>query len=131
MLRNRYEIVALIGQGGMGAVYEAADQRLPGRRCAVKEIWPPPGMGAVALRGTRDQFLREASTLARLDHPNLPKVSDYFVVPAEAGTTVGASRDYLVMDYVPGRDLEQVVQAARRAGRFLDQTQVLDWIAQL
>jgi serine/threonine-protein kinase len=131
ILRNRYEIVALIGQGGMGAVYEASDRRLPGRRCAVKEIWPPPGIDAAALTDTRDQFLREASTLARLDHPNLPKVSDYFVVPAEAGTMAGPSCDYLVMDYVPGRDLEQTVQEARCAGRFLDQAQVLAWITQL
>ncbi len=128
ILRERYQIVGLIGQGGMGAVYRAADLRLPGRLCAVKETWPPPGTGDEALAQARDQFLEEASTLARLDHPGLPKVSDYFALdqdPAPAG------RDYLVMDYVPGQDLEQVAQQARRQGRFLDEQEVLGWIDQL
>jgi serine/threonine protein kinase len=139
VLRNRYEILALIGQGGMGAVYKAADRRLPGRLCAVKEIWPPPGLSAEALALTRGQFLREASTLARLDHPNLPKVSDYFTLPpsgeskpdANGSTSLPASRDYLVMDYVPGQDLQQVVQKARREGQFLDEEGVLGWMVQL
>ncbi len=129
ILRDRYEIAALIGQGGMGAVYKATDRRLPGRLCAVKEIWPPPGLGPEALAQAREQFLREASTLARLDHPNLPKVSDYFTL-APPGPE-GSARDYLVMDYVPGRDLHQLVQEARRAGHFLDEPEVQRWMAQL
>jgi serine/threonine protein kinase len=139
LLRDRYEILGLIGQGGMGAVYKAADRRLPGRLCAIKEIWPPPGVSAEALTQAREQFLREASTLARLDHPNLPKVSDYFAyAPAErqdldtgSATQLATSRDYLVMDYVPGRDLYQVVQQARHEGQFLDEREVLGWMAQL
>jgi serine/threonine-protein kinase len=128
ILRDRYEILGLIGQGGMGAVYKAADKRLPGRVCAIKETWPPPGLGAEAVADTREQFLREASTLARLDHPNLPKVSDYFtLVPPEQPF----SRDYLVMDYVAGQDLEQIAQQARREGRFLDEREVLGWMEQL
>jgi serine/threonine-protein kinase len=131
VFRERYEILSVIGQGGMGAVYKAADRRLPGRVCAIKEIWPPPGSTAEALDQTRDQFLREASTLARLDHPNLPKVSDYFALdPAGAGGP-DSSRDYLVMDYVPGEDLQQRVQSQRREGRFLDERDVLRWISQL
>jgi serine/threonine protein kinase len=132
LIRNRYEIVSLIGQGGMGAVYKAADRRLPGRLCALKEIAPPPGASLDAATGTREQFLREASTLARLDHPNLPKVSDYFTAAEEEGDdTLPTGHDYLVMDYVPGLDLDQVTQAARRDGQFLDQDEVLRWMAQL
>ena len=139
-LRDRYEILALIGQGGMGAVYKAADQRLPGRLCAIKEIWPPPGINAEALEQAREQFLREASTLARLDHANLPKVSDYLVrapddargrTPDDGEQPLPMGRDYLVMDYVPGQDLHQVVQQARREGQFLDESRVLAWMVQL
>jgi serine/threonine-protein kinase len=122
VLRDRYEIVALIGQGGMGAVYEAHDRRLPGRRCAVKEIRLAADLSEAAAAQAREQFQREARTLARLDHPNLPKVSDYFST---------GDRDCLVMDYVPGRDLHQVVQQAVRQGRFLDEEEVVDWARQL
>ena len=139
LLRERYEILGLIGQGGMGAVYKAADRRLPGRLCAIKEIWPPSGISAEALAQAREQFLREASTLARLDHPNLPKVSDYFTpAPPETGdqgpnrsAALTASRDYLVMDYVPGQDLHQITQQARREGQFLNGREVLGWMGQL
>lgn len=127
ILRERYEIESLIGQGGMGAIYRARDRRLPGRLCALKEVLPfwPDGSsaeGAATLDQARQQFQQEANTLARLDHPNLPKVSDVFSVD---------ERDYLVMDYVPGQDLQQVVAEARREGRFLDESEVLRWMAQL
>jgi serine/threonine-protein kinase len=74
------------------------------------------------LQEARDQFFREASILARLDHPNLPKVSDYF--------SIGA-RDYLVMDYVPGNDLRTLIIETRQKGQFLTEDVVLGWAAQL
>ncbi len=122
VLRDRYKIVELVGQGGMGAVYRADDLRLEGRQCAVKEVVPEPGASPAALEQAQEQFRREASTLACLDHPNLPKVSDFF---SEDG------RDYLVMDFVPGRDLKQLMDEARRRGQFLDEEQVLAWADQL
>ena len=60
--------------------------------------------------------------LARLDHPNLPKVSDYFSV---------GPRDYLVMDYVPGKDLRERMLEARRNKTFLSENEVLRWAVQL
>jgi serine/threonine protein kinase len=124
ILRDRYEIVDLVGQGGMGAVYKAEDLRLRGRICAVKEVLPEligaPGRDTDGQ--AHDQFYREASTLARLDHPNLPKVSDFF---SQDG------REYLVMDFVPGQDLRQLIEEARRHDTFLDEEIVLDWGAQL
>lgn len=122
VLRSRYKILELIGQGGMGAVYKAEDLRLAGRLCAVKEILPNLGSLPDELEQMQQQFYREASVLARLDHPNLPKVSDYFT---EDG------RELLVMDYVPGRDLKELVDEARRQERFLSEREVLDWAAQL
>jgi serine/threonine protein kinase len=125
ILRNRYEILELVGQGGMGAVYKTRDTRLEGRVCAVKEILPTLA-GNVAteeeLEQITEQFRIEASILARLDHPNLPKVSDYF--------SVGA-REYLVMDYVDGRDLQEIIQEAQRRNEQLREPQVLNWAAQL
>jgi serine/threonine-protein kinase len=122
ILRNRYKIISIVGQGGMGAVYRAEDLRLEGRICAVKEVCPDPDATPEALAQSRAQFHREASTLARLDHPNLPKVSDTFTEN---------EREYLVMDFVDGDDLRQIIEEKRRAGSFLNERQVLRWAEQL
>jgi serine/threonine-protein kinase len=124
-LRNRYEILELVGQGGMGAVYKAADRRLEGRVCAIKEVLPTLTAGAISedeLDQMSEQFRIEASILSRLDHPNLPKVSDYFAVQA---------REYLVMDYVAGRDLQEILHEQQKCGEMLGEEQVLAWAAQL
>ena len=122
ILRERYKIVGLIGSGGMGAVYLADDARLTGRQCAVKETQLLPTLSDDVTESARKQFYQEASTLARLDHPGLPKVNDFFSID---------ERDYLVMDYVPGQDLLEIVNAKRREKRFLDQETVLHWMNQL
>ncbi|MEA3346453.1 MAG: serine/threonine-protein kinase [Chloroflexota bacterium] len=122
VLRSRYKVINLVGQGGMGAVYLAQDLRLEGRRCALKEVVLQPAFDDSTQAQARAQFHREASVLARLDHPNLPKVSDYF---SEEG------RDYLVMDYVPGEDLRKLMRQAQEEGRFLDERQVLTWAEQI
>jgi len=122
ILRERYRIVDIIGQGGMGSIYQAQDTRLEGRVTAIKQIDTGPNDLSEDVQQTRLQFQREASTLARLDHPTLPKVSDYFT---ENG------RDFLVMDFVPGYDLRQVIERALRRDEFLNQHQVLDWAGQI
>jgi serine/threonine protein kinase len=122
VLHGRYRVLACIGQGGMGAVYRAADLRLEGRVCAIKEILTDPDLPPELQAQAQQQFYREASVLARLDHPNLPKVSDYFT---EEG------REYLVMDYVAGPDLRQVLEEAQRAGQMLEEARVLGWAMQL
>jgi serine/threonine protein kinase len=122
ILRERYKIRRIIGQGGMGSIYLADDLRLEGRLCALKEVAHDTSMPADLLQQAREQFLREATVLARLDHPNLPKVSDFFSE---------GQRDYLAMDYVPGKDLRILMMEARQAGSFLLEHDVLSWAAQL
>ncbi len=122
ILRERYCIVGLIGAGGMGAVYLADDNRLEGRQCAIKETFLQPSLNLEMAQATRKQFYQEASTLARLDHPGLPKVSDFFA---------NDERDYLVMDFVPGQNLLEIITETRRDARFLDEGEVLGWIDQL
>ncbi len=122
VLRKRYKIISLIGQGGMGAVYHAQDSRLAGRECAVKEVLPTPNVFPEEQQQTQEQFYREASMLARLDHPGLPKVSDYF---SESG------REYLVMDFVPGRDLHEILNEQKRRNEFLSEAVVLTWLSQI
>ena len=122
ILRSRYRIIRIIGQGGMGSIYLADDLRLEGRLCALKEVEHDRSLPDDLLQQARDQFQREATVLARLDHPNLPKVSDFFSV---------GGRDYLVMDYVPGKDLRTLMSEARQRGTFLPERDVLNWASQL
>jgi serine/threonine protein kinase len=106
----------------MGAIYQAEDTRLEGRLCALKETISEPDAPRERLEQIQAQFHREASVLARLDHPNLPKVSDYFL---------HGGRDYLVMDFVSGRDLRDLLEEARGQGKFLPEEDVLAWAEQL
>lgn len=122
VLRNRYKIRRVIGQGGMGSIYLADDLRLEGRLCALKEVEHDRTLTTGLIKEAREQFLREATVLARLDHPNLPKVSDYFSI---------GGRDYLVMDFVPGKDLRLIMLEAKKKGIFLSEREVLGWANQL
>jgi serine/threonine protein kinase len=122
VLHGRYRIRERIGQGGMGNIYLADDLRLEGRRCALKEVEHDRSVPAKLLKEARQQFLHEATVLARLDHPNLPKVSDFFSI---------GTRDYLVMDFIPGKDLRLRMLEARQNNSFLAEEDVLGWANQL
>jgi formylglycine-generating enzyme required for sulfatase activity len=112
ILQNRYCVVRKLGEGGMGAVYEAIDQRVS---ClvALKETL------ATRDNEARDAFEREAALLANLRHQALPKVMDYF------SENEG---DFLVMEFIPGYDLEELLDS--RGGPF-PQAQVLRWADEL
>src|SRR5580765_3334627 len=111
ILQGRYRIIRQLGQGGMGAVYEAIDERLD-TTVALKETF-------FADERLRKQFEREARLLARLHHPALPRVSDHF--------SEGEGQ-FLVMQYIPGDDLSEMM--AQRRGPFPAE-QVLTWADQL
>jgi len=122
VVKSRYKIHRIIGQGGMGSIYLADDLRLEGRQCALKEVEHDRSLPGELLKQAREQFQREATVLARLDHPNLPKVSDFFS---------SEGRDYLVMDFVPGKDLRTLMMEARQKENFLSERDVLNWASQL
>lgn len=91
LLNNRYRIVDILGQGGMGSVYRAIDENL-GLEVAVKD-------NLFTTDEYARQFRREALILAGLRHPNLPRVTDHFIIHGQG--------QYLVMDFIEGEDLRE------------------------
>jgi len=117
VLQDRYQVVSLLGQGGMGAVYRARDTRLD-VLVALKEMTPQPGLDPYTLAQLRQQFWQEAAVLARLDHSNLVRVTDFF---EEGGNA------YLVMNFVEGESLaDRIEQQGAQP-----EDQVLGWAGQL
>ena len=98
---GRYRIDAVIGQGGMGAVFRAWDLRLE-RAVAIKMVRADLGSDP----DSRARFRRESQFVARLQHPSIVAVFDYGTLPDGAA--------YLVMEFVPGEDLRQLM---KREGR--------------
>jgi len=111
ILENRYRIDRLIGQGGMGAVYQGYDTKLKSA-IAIKEnfLQTPQSIR---------QFQNEAMILARLRHPNLPRVVDHFDYEGQ---------QYLVMDFIAGEDLWQIVKQANHP---LEETAAIGYIVQI
>ncbi len=110
-LHERYRIESILGQGGMGAVYRAIDINL-GVPVAVKE-------NLFTTEEYARQFWREATILAGVRHPHLPRVTDHFVVEGEG--------QYLVMDFILGEDLRQMLE---RGGPIPEQ-RLLPWFLQI
>lgn len=105
ILLARYKIEAQLGGGGQGAVYQARDLNFPDSRrlVAIKEmhvVTNDPGLKA----STMKTFQREANILATLNHPAIPKIYDFFEKN---------DRAYLVMEYINGRDLEQILSRTK------------------
>lgn len=90
-LRDRYKIQQILAQGGMGSIYRAHDESL-NIEVAVKE-------NLFSSESSTSQFHKEAIILASMRHPNLPRVTDHFVISGQG--------QYLVMDFIPGEDLKQ------------------------
>ena len=104
LLRNRYQVMKLLGQGGMGAVYLAQDRNAFNRACVIKEMLAYYQTPAEQRKAEQD-FEREARFLADLRHDSVPQMYEYFI---EQG------RYYLVMEYVAGETLEERLSLANR-----------------
>lgn len=120
VLSGRYIILKRVGRGGMGAVYQAADIRIPGKMWAIKEMSDTAITNPLEKKQAIDAFRQEALMLARLDHVNLPKVTDHFT---EGG------KQYLVMDFIDGETLDARLQQANGGPLPVDEVQ--NWAKQL
>ncbi|MFN2145265.1 MAG: serine/threonine-protein kinase, partial [Anaerolineales bacterium] len=106
LLNERYRILEILGQGGMGAVYHAKDDNLD-VHVAVKE-------NLFTSDEYSRQFRREANILATMRHPNLPRVIDHFEIEGQG--------QYMVMDFIEGEDLRQRMD---RVGSLMDEEVII------
>jgi serine/threonine protein kinase len=118
LLDGRYRVKRVLGVGGMGRVYLSNDTRLANRPVAVKEMIVGDG---IQEKKAIEDFTREANVLARLSHPGIPTLIDHF---AEN------SRQYLVMEFVAGGDLQAVLDKLGPKGKIAED-KVLRWARQM
>src|SRR6266571_5119606 len=97
LFRNRYFIMSQVGAGGFGSVYKARDTQNGDRLVAIKEV-SLLGLHPHAMIEATAAFQREVSVLSQLDHPNLPRLYEYFQDPGHW---------YMVMDFIAGETLEE------------------------
>ncbi len=93
LINQRYTVVRLLGEGGMGSVYLVRDTYQGGRQVALK-LLRPENLSSASIELFKDEF----RSMARLRHPNLAEVYDF-------GSVVGDGRHFLTMEFVTGEDL--------------------------
>ena len=101
VLEGAYRIVRLVGEGGMGAVYEGQQLRL-GKRVAIKVMARELAANPEAMA----RFRREAEVTSGIGHPHIVQVFDFGAMPT--------GESFLVMEYLEGEDLDHRI---RRDGR--------------
>lgn len=111
ILQNRYHILSVLGQGGFGRTYLAEDQGRFNERCALKELIPPE-TGAYALEKSKELFQREAESLYRINHPQIPQFRANFEQDG---------RLFLVQDYVEGKTYRELLNE-RKAQTYIQST---------
>jgi serine/threonine protein kinase/ABC-type branched-subunit amino acid transport system substrate-binding protein len=116
--RRRYRITKMIGKGGFGAVYKATDERFQNWIVALKEMSDAHLSANEKAKALQD-FENEANLLVKLNHSNLPKVSNFFKTYGKA---------YLVMEFIEGKTLEKFQEDRYDP---LDEHQVMSWALQL
>ena len=94
LIKERYEIVELLGEGGMAFVYKAKDMQLE-RMVAIKTLKP----NYVEQTTFVERFKREAQTAANLNHPNIVQIFDWGI----------EEEPYFVMEYIEGNTLTSII----------------------
>ena len=113
VIDGKYEILKLIGKGGMSKVYLAIDKRL-NKQWAVKEIRKKDENNEVQVQG----LIAEANLMKKLDHPSLPRIVDII----QTKETI-----YIIMDYIKGKTLNTILKEYGVQSQEL----IIDWAKQL
>ena len=121
LVDNRYRIERVLGQGGFGRTYLAADTRRFDEPCVLKEF-VPSGSGEAVIQKSRELFQREAKTLYQLSHPQIPR---FHAQVEERG------RLFLVQDYVQGQTYYQLLRQRLQQGRPFSEAEIRRWLRHL
>lgn len=118
---NRFRVISQIAAGGLSAIYLARSS--DGKKVILKELVLHQKTSETSLSKAKEMFARESGLLLKLRHPQIARVHDYFI---EKG------RDYLVLEYIPGMTLRQLVdiEGPRLEDKVLEWTQAIAGILQ-
>ena len=114
---GRYKILSLFGEGGMGAVFKGRDETLK-RDVAIKVMSPQ----LARQTNFQERFLQEARTVARLSHPNIVQIYDFGQEENQL---------YIVMEFIPGKNLQQHLQELRVEGKWLELPEAVQLVRQV
>jgi serine/threonine protein kinase len=121
VLQNRYRLLQILGQGGFGRTYLAEDQRRFNELCAIKELIPNTTDPA-AWQKAQELFLREATTLYQIQHPQVPQFRERFEQE---------QRLFLVQDYVAGKTYRDLLEERKSSGGTFTEQEVWQLLCSL
>ncbi|MEL6136365.1 MAG: protein kinase [Cyanobacteria bacterium J06628_6] len=120
-IAGRYTIKQLLGQGGFGISYLAEDTQRFGELCVLKELRPVKNQGK-SLKKAIDLFKREAKTLYRIDHPQIPKFMACFTQ---------AQRLFIVQEYIDGVTYLKLLQHRKKQSQLFTEAEIVPWLAHM
>lgn len=121
VLGDRYLVQRLLGQGGFGRTYLAADRYRFDELCVLKEFLPHQ-VGEYEIQKSRELFEQEAKILHHIEHPQIPKFLAYF---EEDG------RLFLVQEYIKGCTYSSLLRSRQHQGETFSEAEIIDWLHQL
>lgn len=119
---RRYQVKGVLGRGGFGRTYLAADERRFGELCVLKEFVPKNQGDSVIAQKLYELFHREAQILHKLNHPQIPK---FFAVFKEN------NRLFIAQEYIDGKTYWRLLQERQKQGEAFSQLEVFRWLQNL
>jgi serine/threonine protein kinase len=121
LIKHRYEIQQVLGQGGFGRTYLAADTHRFGDLCVLKQF-APASKAAGVIRRSRELFEQEAKVLYQINHPQIPKFLAWFTQGAQL---------FIVQEYIDGKTYLSLLQERRQQNQTFSEAEVVQWLKDL